>query len=242
MESILKNISINCLSTLLSSLDDNINDQLSEIMSKHLSDKGYGLCNKFIKSNIRAPNGVCHNYTYFYNQLFNEYRHLPIKIFEMGVGVPSCMSSWAGSLKGWNEYFLNSTVFSADFDKNYLYNDDRIHSFYVNQESKESIKELWKKLSNESFDLIIDDGPHTYTSNILFFKESFYKLKDKGLYIIEDVHLDFINTLHTDIVDFCNKNNIQVDVVKLIIPYPKKFSHPSDNILKMNNLIFIKKN
>jgi hypothetical protein len=150
--------------------------------------------------------------------------------------------SWAGSLKGWKEYFPNSTIFSADFDENYLYNDDRIKSFYVNQEESLSIKELWKNLSNESFDLIIDDGPHTYTSNILFFKESFYKLKDNGIYIIEDCHLNFIDTLYNNIIDYCNENNIKIDIVKLIIPWPKKFFHPFTNtILQMNNLIFIKK-
>lgn len=242
MESYLKNIDISILDNLLYTLNDDISDELSEIMSKHLSDKGYGLCNDFIINNGYPPNFVCHNYTYFYNNLFKDYRNVPINMFEMGVGVPLCMGSWAGSLKGWKEYFSNSFIFSADIDKNYLYKDDRITSLYVNQEESESIKELWQNLSNESFDLIIDDGPHTYTSNILFFKESFYKLKDKGLYIIEDIHLDFIDILYNDIIDFCNNNDIKINIVKLIIPYPKKFCHPLTNtILKMNNLIFIKK-
>ena len=244
MESYLKDININGLDNLLSTLDDNVSDELTEIMSKYLSDKGYGLCNNFVINNRYPPNAVCHNYTYFYNFLLKDYCNLPINIFEMGVGVPPCMGhgSWAGSLKGWKEYFPNSTIFSADFDKNYLYNDDRIKSFYVNQEESSSIKELWKNLSNESFDLILDDGPHTYTSNILFFKESFYKLKDKGLYIIEDIHLNFIDTLYNNIIDFCNENNIKINIVKLIIPYPKKFYNPStEYIMKMNNLIFIKK-
>jgi hypothetical protein len=63
-------------------------------MSKHLSDKGYGLCNNFIEHNMYPPNQVCHNYTFFYNKLFNQFRNNEINIFEMGVG------SWAGSLLG----------------------------------------------------------------------------------------------------------------------------------------------
>ena len=51
MESYLKDLDINQLNNLLPTLDDNISDELSEIMSKHLSDKGYGLCNNFIINN-----------------------------------------------------------------------------------------------------------------------------------------------------------------------------------------------
>lgn len=108
---------------------------LSEIMSKYNSDKGYGLCEQFIVNNKYPPNSGCHNYTYFYDQLFKNYRNEPLTIFEMGVGVPACMcvGLWAGSLLGWKEYFPNSTIFSADFDKDYLYCDERITSYYVNQ-------------------------------------------------------------------------------------------------------------
>jgi hypothetical protein len=159
----------------------------------------------------------------------------------MGVGVPSCMNSWAGSLQGWQEYFINSEIFSADIDKCYLYNKDRIQSFYVDQEDTESIKKLWSELTNKTFDLIVDDGPHTFLSNYLFFTLSINKLKNGGIYIIEDVNLDFINKLHNDIFVFCLDNNIIINVEKLIIPYPKQFAHPNPEIMKMNNLIIIQK-
>jgi len=229
------------LTELLSKLDDNVSNELSEIMSKYNSDKGYGLCTDFILNNIYPPNGVCHNYTYFYHNLFSEYRNEQIKIFEMGVGVPACMGagSWAGSLLGWKEYFPNSTIFSADIDKDFLYNDDRITSYYVNQECSESINTMWKNIEEHTFDIIVDDGPHTYLSNILFYKKSIHKLKTNGIYIIEDINTDFINELYNEISSYNTDNNIRVNICKLIIPYPKKFNHPVENILKMNNLIII---
>jgi hypothetical protein len=240
--SILNDIDISICKKLLKELDHKTSDKLSQIMSQYGSDKGWGLCLKYIEnSNNLAPNGVCHNYTFFYNKLFEKYRENQISIFEMGVGVPSCMVSWAGSLLGWQEYFSNSKIFSADFDKNYLYNKDRIKSFYVDQENETSIINLWSQLTNETFDLIIDDGPHTFSSNFLFFIHSFYKLKNGGIYIIEDVNLDFIDKLYNDLVNYCSNNNISVDIEKLIIPYPPNFKHSSRDILKMNNLIFIKK-
>ena len=223
-------------------LNDIYNDELSELMSKHDSDKGFGLCKDFI-NDIRKtpPNGVCHNYTLFYTQLFSKYRYEELILFEMGVGVPSCMNSWAGSLLGWKEYFTNTKIFSADFDKDYLYNDDVIKSFYVDQENEQSIKELWLNLKEYNFDIIVDDGPHTFSSNILFYKESIQKLKTNGIYIIEDINLDFIDNLFDEIKIYNENNNINFNIVKLIIPYPKKFTHIFENILKMNNLLIIQK-
>lgn len=219
-------------------------DELSEIMSKYGSDKGWGLCENFLVHNLISPNGICHNYTFYYDQLFSKYRNEPLKIFEMGVGVPKCMVSWAGSLLGWKEYFPNSIIFSADFDEDYLYCDDRITSYYVDQESVDSIINLWKNLKRHTFDIIIDDGPHTYISNILFYKQSIHKLKINGFFIIEDINLDFIDILFNEIININNlpENKIfDFTVAKLVIPWPKKFTPPDEHLSKMNNLIIVQK-
>ena len=239
--SLFNKIDIHILNDLLTTIDHNKSDELSEIMSKYGSDKGWGLCVNYIQNNILSPNGVCHNYTYFYNYLFSKYRNENILIFEMGVGVPSCMNSWAGSLRGWEEYFKNSLIFSADFDREYLYNKNRISSFFVDQENTDSIINLWSQLPDITFDLMLDDGPHTYSSNYLFFINSINKLRSGGIYIIEDVNLIFIDELYVNIIDYCITNDICIEHEKLIIPYPLKFTHPSNDILKMNNLIIIKK-
>lgn len=217
--------------------------ELAEIMTKYGSDKGSGLSQDFILHNNRPPNLVCHNYTFFYEILFNKYKNDSINIFEMGVGVPLCMGSLAGSLKGWAEYFPNGTIYSADIDKENLYSNDRITSYYVDQENQDSIIKLWKNnpISDVLFDIIIDDGPHTYTSNYLFYINSIQKLKQNGIYIIEDINLNFINQLHNDITLFNTNNNINMELIKLIIPYPSKFTHPLETILNMNNLLILKK-
>lgn len=217
--------------------------ELAEIMTKYGSDKGSGLSQNFILYNIRAPNLVCHNYTFFYELIFEKYKNNQINIFEMGIGVPLCMGSLAGSLKGWSEYFPNSKIYSADIDKENLYSDDRITSYYVDQENQDSIIELWKNqdILEILFDIIIDDGPHTYTSNYLFYINSIQKLKQNGIYIIEDISLDFINQLQNDIITFNKNNNINMELIKLIIPYPSKFTHSTESILKMNNLLILKK-
>lgn len=218
-------------------------DVLTNIMSKYNSDKGYGLCNHFRYFGGLPPNNIVHNYTYFYHMLFRESRFEFINIFEMGVGVPPSVGSWGGSLLGWKEYFPNSKIYSADIDANYLYNDDRIHSYYVDQEDGESIKQMWNNLDleNISFDIILDDGPHTYISNYLFYRESIQKLKFYGIYIIEDINLDFIDDLFEYISKYNDENGIKYKIQKLIIPYPRKFQSGTSDIMKMNNLIFIQK-
>jgi hypothetical protein len=56
--------------------------------------------------------------------------------------------------------------------------------------SIDSIQELWgnDKLEGE-FDLIVEDGPHTYDSNVLFLQHSLKKLKAGGIYITEDIDI-----------------------------------------------------
>jgi len=61
------------------------------------------------------------------------------------------------------------------------------------------------------------------------------------VYIIEDINTDFINELYNEILIYNNDNNMNVNMCKLIIPYPKSCTHPSDAILKMNNLIIMQK-
>jgi hypothetical protein len=39
----------------------------------------------------------------------------------------------------------------------------------------------------EGFDIIIEDGLHTFSANVCFFENSIHKLKPCGYYVIEDI-------------------------------------------------------
>ena len=45
------------------------------------------------------------------------------------------------------------------------------------------------KIGEDEFDIIIDDGCHRYEETINFYENSIDKLKDNGIYIIEDILL-----------------------------------------------------
>ena len=168
---------------------------LCEIMGRNNSDKG-----------STDPAKSWHNYTTFYYSIFNEMRNRNLRIFELGLGTNNVnLESNMGvngrpgaSLYGWAEFFPNSTIFGADIDRDILFNTERISTFYCDQTNPEAIKELWNNpVLEEPFDIIIEDGLHTYESNVCFFENSIHKIKS-GYYIIEDI-------LTSDLGKFKNK-------------------------------------
>ena len=212
--------------------DTSVSTELCEIMGRYGSDKG----NKNLDI---TP----HNYTQLYYNLFNPIRYQKLRIFELGLGtnnisLPSNMGpdgKPGASLKGWSEFFPNSEIFGADIDKNILFNEDRIKTFYCDQRNPAVIASLWENNElKENFDIIIEDGLHDFNANICFFENSIHKLKKGGYYIIEDIN---INTLpFENLFDFYKKNNLYTDYEFNIIKMP---------ILKncsvtANNLIVIK--
>jgi hypothetical protein len=91
------------------------------------------------------------------------------------------------SLRMWREYFPNANIFGGDIDRNILFAEDRIRTHFVDQLSIESIDELAEQFGSNLFDIIIDDGLHTFEANINLFAGFIQCLSDSGVYIIEDV-------------------------------------------------------
>lgn len=155
------------------------------IMGKHGSDKG--------SQNITTS---WHNYTLVYNSLFSERRNNKLRVFELGLGtnnvdIPSNMGKYGkpgASLRGWAEYFPNASVFGADIDSNILFTEDRIKTYFCDQTNPHVIKYMWKEDDlQEPFDIIIEDGLHTFEANVCFFENSVHKLAEGGTYVIEDI-------------------------------------------------------
>ena len=205
---------------------------LSELCDKYGSDKGY---NK-IENRIFYNNWHPHNYTDYYSSLFEHSRIGIKKIFECGIGtnnpdIPSSMGKEykpGGSLKMWRDYFPNANVYGADIDKDILFESERIKTFYVNQLEKNSIEEMWSNIGVNNFDIIIDDGLHTYDAGKCMFDNSFNKLRVGGIYIIEDVDPFYLHDLSSYLG---SKNNIEIITLK---SKQKKF-------LRDNNLIIVRK-
>lgn len=196
------------------------------------------LCNLFNK--YGSDKASDHTYSKYYYNIFKDMRNNNIRLFEVGIGTNNPDIPWSmgsnglpgASLYAWRDFFLNGNIFSADIDKDILFTDDRIKTFYVNQKDKKTIKNLWKnKELEEKFDIIIDDGIHDFFSNILFFLNSIHKLKKGGYYIIEDVRNKYEYNANKYFGKFISNNP----------DYTYKFVKEKSEIKKYdNNLIVIK--
>ena len=123
-------------------------------------------------------------------------RNKPLRVFELGLGtnnldVPSNMGPHGrpgASLYGWNQFFPTAKIFGADIDTRILFNTSAIKTYYCDQTSPQIINKMWETSElHEPFDIIIDDGLHTFGANVCFFENSIHKLANGGYYIIEDI-------------------------------------------------------
>lgn len=121
-----------------------------------------------------------HNYTPVYNLMFGDIKSACKEVFELGI-------FYGSSTRGWSDYFYNARITAADIDKNCLINEERIESYLCDQDSSESIASLWERIGDRTFDIMIDDGKHEYSSNLNFLLNSIHRLNRGGFYIVEDL-------------------------------------------------------
>jgi hypothetical protein len=132
------------------------------------------------------------------------------------------------SLRVWRDYFPHADIFGADIDKSILFSEPRISTFHVDQTSKSSIDNMWTEIGVEDFDLMIDDGLHTFVAGRTLFENSIAKLSETGHYIIEDVAaLEMLQYK-----SFFSQTAYKVEYVNL--------NRPSVN-LDRNNLVVVRK-
>ena len=188
---------------------------LCEIMNRHGSDKGSGH----------------HNYTKLYHRLFEKLRNSPINILEIGIGsinphIPSNMECGrnyvpGSSIRGWREYFPNSTVYCCDIDTDtfkYVDNIYNVKPFYLDMTNQNCIDDVCRGILHDvKFDIIIDDGLHHFPTNCNLMKSLLSKLKPvNSFYIIEDI----INAqYHYRYIDFKSIEKNTYQYVKLENPH-----------------------
>lgn len=136
-----------------------------------------------------------HTYADVYASLFGHCRGSVTAVFECGIGsnnedVDSNMTRDGipgASLRAWRDYFPNAQIVGADIDSRILFDDVRISTYQVDQTDPASVQALWAQAKPSSFDLMIDDGLHTFAAGVCLLEASFPRLKPGGIYVIEDV-------------------------------------------------------
>lgn len=141
-----------------------------------------------------------HDYAWFYDLVLSGRRGMVKYILECGIGtrsgsLPSSMgpSGMPGaSLRMWRDYFPEAIVFGLDIDQEILFTEDRINTFFVNQTNTKSINKFIHTNSSVFFDLVIDDGLHTFEAGVSLFEGIWDRLSQNGLYFIEDVEQKYL--------------------------------------------------
>jgi hypothetical protein len=132
-------------------------------------DSDYNNCDK----------GSLHSYIEFYEDYFLNKREQTTSFLEIGIqgGV---------SMLLWKKYFLNSKIYGIDIDFSRMH-DNIKQNTSLNLLNADATKSSILDLLPIKFDVIIDDGEHSFSSQIASFSLLKDKLNKNGSYIIEDI-------------------------------------------------------
>ena len=129
---------------------------------------------------------VIHKWIHYfdiYERYFNQYVDKPILMIEIGVFK-------GGSIDMWKEYFgPKSTIVGIDINpdcKRFERKDDGIFIEIGDQSDVNFLQSVIDKYGNP--DIVLDDGSHIMNHLIKTFEFLYYKVKDKGTYMVEDLH------------------------------------------------------
>jgi hypothetical protein len=136
-------------------------------------------------------------YAQLYDPLMETLRTKVKTVLEIGVGTlqPEIPSTFVGnpalypqytpggSLRAWRDYFPNAQIYGVDVAEDCRIKEDRIETFIFS--SLDTVK-CNEHFQDNSLDIIIDDGLHTAIGQLFTMNNVFSKVKDGGLYIIED--------------------------------------------------------
>lgn len=135
-------------------------------------------------------NRKLHNYLEVYQRLFPD-RFSVRKMVEIGL--------WHGeSAKLWHEYFPLAEIYMIEKDRKFTTNwDQRNGELYPRvTPCPHDIKDFpWISFNGQYLDLVIDDGSHEYNDQLHAFTRGFKYLRPGGLWIIEDTHFKFVDTI-----------------------------------------------
>lgn len=135
-----------------------------------------------------------HTYTEFYHRQFKARKNQLKNILECGIGTNNLdVNSTMGirgtpgaSLRLWRQYFPKANVVGVDIDGRILFQEERIETFQLDQTDGLSTSALLENLGR-NYDLIVDDGLHTFEAGASFFEAASPFLARDGMYVIEDV-------------------------------------------------------
>lgn len=124
------------------------------------------------------------HYLDVYEYYFERFRGREVNLLEIGV-------SQGGSIQMWKSYFGEGlNIYSVDINPACsAFEGDTRKLFIGSQEDPEFLAKLSRELP--LMDIIIDDGGHTMKQQTMTFESLFLKLRENGIYLVEDTHTSY---------------------------------------------------
>jgi 8-demethyl-8-alpha-L-rhamnosyltetracenomycin-C 2'-O-methyltransferase len=131
-----------------------------------------------------------HSYLSVYEALFAPKRLTAQRVLEIGIGPTPHQNG--GSIRMWSLYFPQADIHTCDIIPldhvhSCLLNHPRIHLHTSNNAYNMNFVTTMFTSKNMTFDILVDDGPHTLPSMLAFITMYLPLLKEDGILVIEDV-------------------------------------------------------
>lgn len=138
----------------------------------------------YFKNNRKNQIHKWSNYFNIYERYLSKFRGKNIIFLEIGV-------SQGGSLQMWQHYFGDGAkIYGIDIDPRCRGVEEKnIKVFTGSQKDPKFLREVIKKIA--PIDIVIDDGSHNSSHQIMSFKELFGALGEGGIYLCEDTFTSY---------------------------------------------------
>jgi cephalosporin hydroxylase len=139
---------------------------------------------KYFRNNDKR---LIHKWTHYfdiYHRHFERFRRKRVVVLEFGV-------SHGGSLQMWRNYFgRKAKIYGVDINPRCKQFEDRKTKVFIgDQEDRGFLREVAKQTG--PIDVLIEDGGHTMRQQIATFEEMYPKVKEDGVFLIEDLHTSY---------------------------------------------------
>ena len=131
-----------------------------------------------------------HEYMEHYQRHFSKLKYKKNNLLEIGVGGYKRPDRGGCSLRMWKQYFPFGHIYALDIYDKRPQEERRIKIFKGSQIDYNFLDDILDSIGN-SIDIIIDDGSHINEHVIGSFQYLFPKLKEGGIYVVEDVQTSY---------------------------------------------------
>lgn len=136
--------------------------------------------------NILTDKNTTHSYMDLYETLFSSKKESATAVLEVGI-------QHGGSIKLWRDYFTNAKVYGIDIEQMHpmlppalCVDPNVVLNYTTNAYDPVVVKEKFVD-TGVKFDIVLDDGCHSYVGMTKFIELYLPLVKDDGILVVEDV-------------------------------------------------------